>query len=49
MKKQTKKTLVLNKVTIQDLQNGLNREEQNALRGGSVTPPHSITDIKVYC
>lgn len=49
MKQQNVKKLSLNKVTIQDLQITLDRDELGMVRGGSATTQPGTTDIAVYC
>ena len=49
MKKQIKKKLTLSKVTIKALQENLDKDEQKAIRGGSVTSPSGTTNLAVYC
>jgi hypothetical protein len=49
MKKRSEKKLTLGKVTIQYLQANLDRDEQKAVRGGSVIYPEGTTRIAVYC
>ena len=49
MKKRSEKKLNLGKVTIQDLQANLDREEQKAVRGGSLMEPSGTTKLAVYC
>jgi len=49
MKKRSEKKLNLGKVTIQDLQANLDRDEQKAVRGGSVMEPARTTKLAVYC
>ena len=43
MKKRSEKKLTLGKVTIQDLQVSLEKDEQKAARGGSVIYPEGPT------
>ena len=49
MKKRSVKKLTLGKVTIQDLQVRLDRDEQKAARGGSVMDSAGTTKLAVYC
>jgi hypothetical protein len=49
MKKSIGKKLTLGKVTIKDLQANLDRDEQKAIRGGSVASPSGTTNLAVYC
>ena len=49
MKKSTLKKLTLGKVTIQDIQVNLDRDEQKAVQGGSDLSYAGTTNIAVYC
>jgi hypothetical protein len=49
MKKRSEKKLTLGKVTIQDLQANLVRDEQKAVRGGSLMELSGTTKLAVYC
>lgn len=49
MKKNSGKKLTLGKVTIQDFQESLERDEQKAVRGGTDVKPAGTTDLAVYC
>ncbi len=49
MKKRSEKKLNLGKVTILNLQANLDRDEQKAVRGGSVMESAGTTKLAVYC
>lgn len=49
MKQQNVKKLSLNKITIQDLQVALNRDELNMIHGGSATNNPATTEPPIFC
>lgn len=49
MKEKKEKKLHLGKMTIQDLDNGLDRDEQQKVKGGTGTTQPGTTDVPIYC
>lgn len=49
MKKQEEKKLHLDKVTIENLDSIMEKNEQRMIRGGSDTGPNYTTIVPVYC
>jgi hypothetical protein len=49
MKPKQEKKLHLGKVTIQDLDKVLDREEQKKVKGGTGTMNPGTTDVPIYC
>jgi hypothetical protein len=49
MKQNNTKKLVLNKITIQDLQAALNQDELKKVNGGSATTTPGTTEPPIFC
>jgi len=49
MKPKKEKKLHLGKVTIQDLNSALDRDEQQKVKGGTGTNQPGTTDVPIYC
>jgi hypothetical protein len=49
MKPKKEKKLYLGKMTIQDLEKALDRDEQQKVKGGSQTTNPGTTDVPFYC
>ncbi|MCX6584719.1 MAG: hypothetical protein NT166_31490 [Candidatus Aminicenantes bacterium] len=49
MKQVNEKKLHLGKMTIQDLNSALDRDEQQKVMGGSATTNPGTTDVPIYC
>lgn len=49
MKTKKEKKLRLGKITIQDLNTVLDRDEQKTVLGGTGTPYPGTTDVPIYC
>lgn len=49
MKQKEEKKLRLGKITIQDLNTALDKDEQKNVKGGSGTSDNGTTNIPVFC
>lgn len=49
MKSKKEKKLYLGKMTIQDLEKALDRDEQQKVKGGTGTSNPGTTDVPFYC
>ncbi len=49
MKEKKEKKLSLGKMTILDLNNALDRDEQQKVKGGTGTTQAGTTDVPIYC
>jgi hypothetical protein len=49
MKQKKEKKLRLGKETIQDLNTGLDRDEQKRVKGGTGTSQQGTTEVPIYC